>query len=338
MSTDLAVTDSPERAKAIAEREAGAGTMVARATEETRDMILAAKRWPRDESAVFVRAMRACDRLGFAERAEYRFPRGGKDVTGASVYLARELARVWGNLRVGFEIVSMDEQWIHVRGFAVDLEANVTFEAHDKFRRLIQRKVGGATKWVEPDERDATELVNRHGAKAMRNAILQVIPSDLVDDALTRCAKTVEKGPSNESREERVKRLVLAFDGVGVTTAMLEAKLGHPLGQVTSTEIVELRGIFTSIKDGNTRREEHFTQTAKVEAKQETKAEVKQEPSPAQAAQNEVDKELAEIIKPDPAPSPSGRGRGRGARSREEAPSPGTPPASNPDDGDLLGE
>lgn len=242
--------------------QVGALSAVVREDTELKAAIVSAKRFPREEAASYARIMRACERPSMAEDAAYSFPRGGKPVTGPSVYLAREAARCWGNIRHGLRIVSVDEEQVHVRGYALDLETNAYAESEDRFAKKIQRKVNGRTQWVDPDERDLRELVNRRGAICVRNAILQVIPADIIEDALRKADDTLRraaKGELEQNREDAVRRLVVAFDRFGVRPEMLATFLQHELSLITPDELAELRKVYTSIEDGNTRVADHFT-------------------------------------------------------------------------------
>jgi hypothetical protein len=226
-------------------------------------MIVSAKNYPRGEEAAFAKVMRACERISFAEDAFYSFPRGGKDVSGPSVYFAREAARIWGNLRYGFYPMQSGPDTIMVRGYALDLEANHYVESSAEFKKLIQRKnrQTGVSEWVQPDERDLRELINKHGAICERNAILKIVPADLVSDAMVRATETLRKkanGDLQESREETVKRIVMAFDELGVNAEMIETKLGHKLSLISAEEVVDLKGVYKSIRDGHSSRKEHF--------------------------------------------------------------------------------
>jgi hypothetical protein len=219
---------------------------------EIQSSIAIAKRFPRNEDQAFARLMKAADRSSFADDAAYSFPRGGQAVEGPSVNLAREAARVWGNIRYGLEILRDDEESRQIRGWAWDMESNTKVTAEDDFQKLIQRrnKSGPGTVWVKPDERDLRELTNRRGAILVRNCILQLLPKDLIEDALDRCQETLKKGAERDPDGAR-KKLILAFSQLSITPEMLEKKLGHPLAESTPKEIAELRTIYKSIADGN---------------------------------------------------------------------------------------
>lgn len=219
----------------------------ATAQYEIQSAIVVARQFPRNEDAAFQRLMRACDRTTFAQDAEYIFPRGGSNVRGPSINVAREAARCWTNIRHGLDVIRDDEDERHIRAWCWDMEANVKVTAEDSFKKLIFRKNGG---WIKPDERDLRELTNRRGAILTRNCILQVLPRDLIEDAISRCQDTLKKDAGANPEAAR-KKVILAFGDIGVTVEMLEKKLGHKIAESSPAEIAELRAIYASIKDGN---------------------------------------------------------------------------------------
>lgn len=222
---------------------------------EIQSAIIIARKFPRNEEQCFQSLMKACSRQSFAEDARYSFPRADVEVTGPSVNLAREAARVWGNIRYGLYIVRDDAQSRLIRAWAWDIQTNTKVELEDDFQKLIQRKGKG---WITPDERDLRELTNRRGAILLRNALLQVMPKDLIEDALYACDKAMQQTATVDPEAVR-KRLIMDFGTINVTVEQLERKLGHPLAQSTPKEMAELRAIYKSIADGNSRWSEYET-------------------------------------------------------------------------------
>lgn len=218
---------------------------------EIESTIVIAKKFPRNEQAAFGTLMRSCQRQSFASIVTYRFPRGGKNVEGPSVYLAKEAARIWGNIRFGFDIVADTETSRHIRGWAWDVETNAKSSYDDSLEKLIQRKdpASGKTKWVTPDERDLRELTNKRGAICVRNSLLDLLPSDLIDDAITEAKKNLASNASQNIDEAR-KSIIKAFGGLGVSVEELERYLTHSLTTATASEVAELRQVWKSISDG----------------------------------------------------------------------------------------
>jgi hypothetical protein len=251
----------------IQTREVGAVAASAREEAEIKAAIFLARQFLRDEAAAYTKIMRSCQRPGLAEEAVYSFPRGGQTVKGPSVNLAREIARCWGNIRYGLRVVSVTEDMVHIRGYAYDMETNAYVEHEDEFAKLVQRKDRrtGKTEWIAPDERDLRELINRRGAILVRNAILQVVPSDIVEAAQREAEQTMvaaAKGELKQSKEEAIRRLALAFSNIAVTTDMLSAYLKHPLENASPEEVANLRSVYKSIMDGNSKREDYFNLNA----------------------------------------------------------------------------
>lgn len=214
---------------------------------EIKAAITVALKFPRNEDRAFEKLMRACRRTTFADDASYSFPRGDSDVSGPSIYLAREAARVWGNIRHGADIVADDEESRTIQAWAWDLETNTKVTAQDSFKKLIYRKRGG---WIKPDERDLRELTNRRAAILKRNCILEILPKDLIEDALDLAEGTLKDKAAKDPDGER-KKILLAFSQINVSADMLEQKLGHPVAQCSPAELAQLRRIYKSIIDGN---------------------------------------------------------------------------------------
>ena len=305
-STELAPTAAAEAAK-----------------QEVQAAVILAKRFPRNEDAAYAAIIRSCKRPTFAGDVSYSFPRGGSSVTGPSIYLAREFARVWGNIRHGVDVVADTPGERTIRAWAWDLETNVKVSADATFRKLIQRKdrKTGETKWVEPDERDLRELTNKHAALAKRNCLLELLPSDMVEDAQDQAVKTL-KNRAAEDPDGLRKILITSFGELNVPIEQIEKYLGHPIAQSSPEELVDLRSIYKSIKDGNSKWTEYLPTNGAEDLKartQENAAALKEkmEREAAAKAQVEADaakdstvidvevKEVEDPAKPDPAPKKS---------------------------------
>lgn len=249
---------------------------------EIQGAIIVAKRFPRDEDQAFQKLMRVCGRSSFAEEAEYSFPRGGQTVRGPSVNLAREAKRLWGNMRSGFEVLRDDEQGRKIRAWAWDVETNAYEFAEDEFRKLVYRKerrdrnnnVIKPAGWYPPDERDLRELTNRRAAILERNCILQLLPRDLIEEAVEESRKTLTSSAEKDPDAAR-KKILKAFSEINVSAEMLATYLGHPVAQSSPAEIADLRSIYKSILDGNSTWADYVngnTEAATEDLKQKTKA------------------------------------------------------------------
>lgn len=324
--------------------EGGSATAAARAEAETKVMIVMAHQHPRDEQRAYQHLALACTRPSFAESAMYAYPRGKNDdgspniVDGLSIGFAKEAARVWGNVQYGVEIVGRLSEKdapphgrVDIVGWAWDLQTNVRVTHPATFKALIYRRGKG---WVEPDERDFRELVARHGAIAMRNAILNLIPPDVKEDLLDRLRNTGTGTASKDleaNREGVVKALASAFSHYGVTEDMLCHYLAiAELSLIDAQGLSTLRGIYRSIRDGATQASQHFPELGGQAA-----AEGDQSPSAADAdaAMDAVLDEEGEEPEPE-RPEPEEPKAAPKKRKKKKAPEPEPEPEEEDEDED----
>lgn len=290
-----------------------------RAIAEAQGKLVIAKKFPRNEALAYDEAMQACRRMGLAEDAFFSFPRGGQTVSGATVHLARELARVWGNIEYNIRELSRKDGVSEMQAFAWDLQTNTLVTQNFTVRHWRDTKGGG---YQLTDERDIYELTANQGSRRLRSCIFAVLPSDLVSAAEAECKKTLA-GNNDEPIKERVRKLIGAFGKYGVTAAMIEGRLGHSLDAVLPEELAELRSIWNSIKDGATKAGEWF---GGAKAERETVAEILDEAPEAPAPAPKPAPKAAKKAAPAPAPAPT-------AEPTTET----TNDESEPDDGDVFG-
>jgi hypothetical protein len=225
----------------------------ARAVAEVQAAYVIAKKFPRDDNAAYTRIIKACERPFLAEQAMYAYPRGGQLVTGPSIRLAEAMAQAWGNLDCGIREVSQADGVSVAEAYAIDLETNVRIRKTFHVPHTRDTKQG---KKRLTDSRDIYELVANQGARRLRACILGVIPGDVVDAAVARCGKTLES--SDVPLADRIRKMVLLFDELGVKQEHLEKRLGHKLDSTVAQELVTLTGIYKSIKDGMADRSQFF--------------------------------------------------------------------------------
>jgi hypothetical protein len=96
------------------------------------------------------------------------------------------------------------------------------------------------------------DLLNKRAAqisKAIRTLGLRIIPGDLQDEA-EGIIKAVRMDEAARDPSAERKRIADAFAEIGVKAADLTAYLGHTLDTCSPPELVDLRGIYGAIKDG----------------------------------------------------------------------------------------
>lgn len=225
-----------------------------RAIAEAQGKLVIAKRFPRDEVQAYNRVAQACQRKGIAEKAFYSYNRGGGTVSGPTIRFAEELARCWGNIDYGIKELSQDEGKSEMQAYAWDLETNA--QSVQNFTNPHIREVGGKAK-ILTSQRDIYEINANMGARRLRSRILAILPTDLVDMAIAECKKTLA-GNNEEPLIDRVKKMVVAFDKIGVKQDQLEKRLGRKIDTMTVDDFTDYIGIYNAIKQGESKVADWF--------------------------------------------------------------------------------
>lgn len=252
-----------------------------RAMAETRAAIQMAKMDRRDMISVERNIENMCKRTGLAEAAMYAYPKGGQTVTGPSIRLAEALAQVYGNLDYGIIELEQKKGESVMMAYCHDLETNVRQRRIFTVRHELGTKKG--TKELT-DQRDIYEMNANYGSRRLRACILGIIPGDLVEKAERLCEDTLKKGGGAPIRD-RIVMMTKAFEEIGVTVAMLEKRLGHKLDAIIEMELVSLRKLYQSIKDGMATVQDIFGPTqADTTSSVMSKLSEGTQPAPSQAS------------------------------------------------------
>lgn len=225
-----------------------------RAIAEIQSAMAIAKRFPRDPAAAVDNILQSCGRLSLAEAGMYSYPRGNELVTGPSIRLAECIAQNWGNMQFGIRELEQRDGESLVESFAWDIQTN-TRQVKTFSVPHIRHTRKGAVKLTDP--RDIYELVANTGARRLRACILGVVPGDVVDVAVRQCEATVAASAA-DAPAEQVQKLVAAFAEFGVTADQIAKRLGHNLEATVVAEIVQLRKIYASIRDGFAKPDVYF--------------------------------------------------------------------------------
>lgn len=233
-----------------------------RAIAEVQAAVVMAKRFPRDQKRAYDKIMLACQRMSLAESAIYSYARGGTDIAGPSIRLAEAIAQAWGNLQFGIRELEQRNGESTVEAYAWDIENNTrqikTFQVPHK--RHTKKGTYNLT-----DPRDIYENVANNGARRLRACILGLIPGDIVDAAVAQCEATLIA--KADTSPETTKKLVEAFKVLGVTKEQIEKRIQRTLNAITPAQIVGMRKIYNSLKDGMSSPADWFESNAPAESK-----------------------------------------------------------------------
>lgn len=257
-----------EEALAIRTERAGetASTAVAaqaKAMIESRYVM--AMRNPRNMDQVRQDLLKECRRPSFANNksALYNKPIG-KGVEGLGIRFVEVALRCMKNVLAESIMVYSDaEKEIH-RVIVTDLEANSTWPMDITVAKTVERSKPmddgsyisvrknsyGKNVYTVPAQDD--ELLNKRLAlisKALRTAGLRIIPGDLQDEA-EEIIRAIRLDAAAKDPDAERKKIADAFASIGVKASDLQEYLGHPLDGCTPPELVDLRGLYGALKDG----------------------------------------------------------------------------------------
>jgi len=239
----------------------GQGTAVeqSRAVAQVQAAMFVAQQYPRNTQAANAAMRETCKIQRLAEKAFFRFNRGGEDgvITGPTVHLARELARCWGNIEYGLIEMRRDDEHgqSEMQAFAWDIERNTRNASTFIVPHVRWTKKGGAKALADP--RDIYENNASNGARRVREAIFAVLPLWFTGEAQDICMETLQKG-GGLPLAQRITNCVEKFQDAGVSLDQLERKVGLSSGKWTPVDLAQLTVIFGSLQRGEVRVEDEF--------------------------------------------------------------------------------
>lgn len=228
-----------------------------RAVAQVQAAIVAAHQFPRNVPQCLAAMEEACAQPELARRAIFSYRRGGSEVSGPSIYLARELARVWGNIDSG--LIELERDLLNgqseVLAYAQDLETNRRQTRTIIVRHERDQKNGGVTKLSAV--RDVSEMIANQGARAERECIFSVLPEWLIERAKALCVATNKHG-GGIPIAERIAKAIAAYAGARVRLEQLEARLGRPQADWDGQDVAQLEGLWQALVNRETTREAEF--------------------------------------------------------------------------------
>jgi len=194
-------TAAVELRQAASPARIGQATAVeqSRAVAEVHAMVVVAQQMPRNIDRAVREMQRSCSHIAVAEKAFYRYPRGGQQVTGVTITLAEELARCWGNIDYGIAELRRDDAAAEseMMAFAWDMETNT----RPRTTFIVPHVRDGGGRLTGP--REVYENNANMGARRMREQILKLMPPWFVEDAKALLSEAFEELKKVELLDER---------------------------------------------------------------------------------------------------------------------------------------
>lgn len=252
-----------------------------REVAEVQAAVILAKKFPRDPIVAMDRILNACQRPRLAESALYTYARGGTDISGPSIRLAEAIAQNWQNIQFGIRELEQRNGESTVESYAWDLETNTRQSKIFKVAHERHTKQKGKVNLSDP--RDIYEMVANQGARRLRACILGIIPGDVVEAAVQQCEETLQA--KADTSPAATKKMVEAFAQYGVSKAQIETRIQRKLDAITPAQVISLRKVFNSLKDGMSTPADWFeidAEEPKGRGTDAIKKKLKKQPEPIQ--------------------------------------------------------
>ena len=230
-----------------------------RAIAQVQAAAVMARQFPRSTQAAISEMRDACGRTELASRAFFKFPRGGESVTGASVYLARELARIWGNIDYGLNELRRDDMHgqSEMQAYAWDLQTNARSTRTFVIEHARDTKQG---RKQLTDLRDISDNNNNFGARAVREMIFATLPQWFTDMAQEVCRETLKNG-GGVPLPTRVANALAAYKRARITPSQLATRVGTEPDAWTHEDVTDLEILYRSLQNREITRDEAFPET-----------------------------------------------------------------------------
>jgi hypothetical protein len=199
----------------------------------------------------------SCGMYGLAERAFYRYPRSGETVTGATIHLARELARCWGHVQYGLVELRRDDEYgqSEMQAWAWDVQTNARVSTTFIVPHARDTRKEGRKQLV--DLRDIYENNTNNGSRRVREMIFAILPPWFTEKAKELCNETLANG-GGKPLAERIGDGIRGFGAMGVTVEQLEAKVGRLKDRWDGHDVARIGVIYASIQRGELTVEDEF--------------------------------------------------------------------------------
>ena len=219
--------------------------------------IATAKRYPRDLKRCMNNAITlvTLDK-DIAASCTYSLPKGGKNITGPSVVLAKILAKSLGNMRIDNRMIGADDTHVTCQATCFDLENNFAI------RTTIKRSIVGSRGRYSEDM--ITIVGNAGNAIALRNAVFAVVDESVIKKVWESSKETVTgKIPDATALIARRTAVINGLKDTYKTNNLTDAEIIASIGKnsiehITKDDIVTLIGFENSLKTGETTFESVF--------------------------------------------------------------------------------
>ena len=156
----------------------------------------------------------------------------------------------------GSRIIRTAHDEEHIEAWAFDAQSIRTVTQPGLVRKIVKRKDPETRRevWVRLEGADLIAARHREVSIVVRRAILDLLPSKLVEDAMRACELAIEKSARKEFESGPIVPLADLLEGwwsQGVREEHLVRYCGKPLAELKPAEIAKLSGMLRGVREGS---------------------------------------------------------------------------------------
>jgi hypothetical protein len=173
---------------------------------------------------------------------------------GLSIRTAESLANRWDNSAHGFDVVDEDDDTITIGAVFLDMEKNTRHARKTRVSKWYTTSEQRGKQQVRYTSDRLNLIVKAEGSKLLRETILSSLPAGLRMEYRMKAEAMLKK----DKLESRREAIVARFATIGVTPDMLMRFKQKVIDSWQHADIVEMLGVFNTIRDGEATVEETF--------------------------------------------------------------------------------
>jgi hypothetical protein len=209
--------------------------------------------------------MMECRRPSFAHnKSAFYIKPIGEGVEGLGIRFTEVALRCMKNIQVRTAVLFEDSEKEIIRVTVEDLESTLAYDSDILIAKSVERskplsdgsyisvRKNSWNKAVYTVPATEDEMLNKRSAlisKAQRTLALRLIPGDIQDEAVAMIKRIRADEAAKDPAAER-KKIIDAFGEIGVRASDLTTYLNHSIDTCSPAEIVNLRGIYGAISQG----------------------------------------------------------------------------------------
>ena len=226
----------------------------------------------------------------------YAWKQGSEFVEGITIGAAQAMARNWGNCAVEVRVTETPSAYIF-EGVFIDLETGYNLVRPFRQNRNSPKKKDGSDTYK--GERGADIIFQIGASKAMRNAILNVVPKWLSDKVMSTAKENVRDKIEKMGPEKAKGIIFKKSEAFGISAARVENQYGNESSWDTEN-IIRIMSALRAIEDGVEKASELFPHLPEDENQSIIPADVKKEEAAKPEPQKAEEKKEESPNEPEP--------------------------------------